>query len=220
MQSSYRCFSTSSYMTSILIKYHPWVAGTLGSADHTTTLFFAFIYLTPLTSFQRSQLAMWQYAFLMLTPHANFQIGQQQMLIQRSFPRLWPSLHIPHYSNKGVCSCLQVAAKPASLHMCSDSCRQRAYPATSAVVPQVSLPHPHWVFFTLPARTALLLTCHSSQPSIWQQTIMARVQHHCPHPELTHPHFCNWHLPHVLLLTREWLPTVTTGKSSWFERYK
>lgn len=93
---------------------------------------------------QRSQCAMGLCAFFMLISHANLRTGQQQLLIQTQVISLPVArrLHaIPHYSNKSMCLCLQVAAKPASLSEGSDSCRERAYPATSAVVPQVSLPH-------------------------------------------------------------------------------
>lgn len=123
--------------------------------------FFFFISKTLLPPFHRSQSVMDRCAFFMLIFHANLRTGQQQLLIQRSLPRLWPSL----LGNEDVCLCLQVAAKPASLRVCSDSCRERAYPATSAVAPQVSFPHLDGRFSPfLPGQPAAhqgQLICHS-----------------------------------------------------------
>ena len=124
----------------------------LGSADCATRLSLLLLFLKHMLCFpsrQRSRCAMGLCAFFMLISHANLRTGQQQLPIQTQVISLPValSLHaVPHYSNKGVCLCLQVAAKPVSLSEGSDSCRERAYPATSAVVPQVSLPHLHQRF--------------------------------------------------------------------------
>lgn len=83
-------------------------------------------------------------ASFLLISHANLWTGQQQLLTQTqviSLPVACSLCTIPHYRNTGMCSCLQAAAKAASLREGSDSCRERAYTATSAVVSQVSLPH-------------------------------------------------------------------------------
>jgi len=57
-------------------------------------------------------------AFFVLISHANLRTGQQQLLIQTqaiSLP-VAHSLHaIPHYSNKTMSLCLQVAANPRLL---------------------------------------------------------------------------------------------------------
>lgn len=85
----------------------------------------------------------------MLISRANLRTGQQQLLLQTQVVPLpvTSSLRtVPRYSNKGMCLCLQVAAKLASLNEGSDSFIERAYPATSAVVPEVSLPHLHQRF--------------------------------------------------------------------------
>lgn len=70
-------------------------------------------------------------AFLMLISHANLRTGQQQLLIQTQVISLpvARSLHaLPHYSNKGMCLCLQVAAKPVSLSEGSDSAGGKVLP--------------------------------------------------------------------------------------------
>lgn len=119
----------------------------LDSADFATRLSFLLLFLKHMLCFpsrHRSQHVMGLCASFMLISHANLRTGQQQLLTQTQVISLpvARSLHaIPHYSNTGMCSCLQAAAKPASLGEGSDSCRERAYPATSAVVPQVPLPH-------------------------------------------------------------------------------
>lgn len=79
----------------------------------TLIIFFIIISKILLPPFQRPQSVTDRCAFFTLIFHANLQTGQQQLLIQRSFPRLWPSL----LGNEDVCLCLQVAAKPASLHV-------------------------------------------------------------------------------------------------------
>lgn len=166
-------------------------------------------------------------AFFVLISHANLQTGQQQLLLQTqvtSLP-LARSLHtIPHYSNKAMCLCLQVAAKPASLSEGSDSHRERAYPATSAVVPQVSLPHLYRRFSPfLPGQlcgswtSSWSATVHS--PAYDSESLLAKVQHHSPRPKLSCPHFSIELLQHVLLHPREWLQRVTAAKTSWFGRY-
>lgn len=149
----------------------------LGSADCATRLSFLLLFLKHMLCFssrQRSQRTIGLCAFFMLISHANLQTGHLQLLTQTQVISLpvAHSLHtLPHQSNKGMCLCLQVAAEPVSLREGSDSRGERAYLATSPVVPQVSLPHLHQRFFTLPARTALWLIkqqliCHSSQPSV------------------------------------------------------
>lgn len=166
-------------------------------------------------------------AFFMLISHANLRTGQQQLLIQTQVISLPVArrLHaIPHYSNKSMCLCLQVAAKPASLSEGSDSCRERAYPATSAVVPQVSLPHLYQRFSPfLPGQlcgswnNSWSATVHS--PAYDSKPLLAKVQHHSPRPKLSCPHFSIQPLQYVPLLPGEWLQRVTTAKT-WLRRYK
>lgn len=99
----------------------------LGSADCATRLSFLLLFLKHMLCFpsrQRSPCTMGLCAFLMLISHANLRTGQQQLLIQTQVisPPVARSLHaLPHYSNKGMCLCLQVAAKPVSLSEGSDS---------------------------------------------------------------------------------------------------
>lgn len=113
----------------------------------------------------------------------------------RSFPWLWPTVSTLFLITAiKACVCLQVAAKPVSLTEGSDSCRERAYPATSAVVPQVSLPHLQQTFSPfLPGQlcsswnNSWSATVHS--PAHDSKPLLAKVQRHSPHPKLSCPHF-------------------------------
>lgn len=102
----------------------------------------------------------------------------------------------------------------------TESCRQRAYPATSAVVPQVSLPHLHQRFSPfLPGQlccswnNSWSATVHS--PNHDSKPLLAKVQRHSPHHKLSCPHFSIQALHGVLLLPGEWSQRVTMAKTSF-----
>lgn len=205
-------------MTGSLIKYCPceWHECLAQQTVLPDSYYFVFIIISKilLPPFQRPQSVTDRCAFFVLIFHANLQTGQQQLLIQRSLPRLWPSL----LGNEDVCLCLQVAAKPASLRVCSDSCRERAYPATSAVAPQVSLPHLDRRFSPfLPGQPSCSpRAAHLPQLTAQHMTANQYMQGRSvsPHPELTCPHFCTEGLQWVLLLPGGCLQRVTAAKSS------
>lgn len=76
----------------------------------------------------------------------------------------------------------------------TESCRQRAYPATSAVVPQVSLPHLHQRFSPfLPGQlccswnNSWSAVVHS--PKHDSKPLLAKVQRHSAHHKPSCPHF-------------------------------